>query len=82
MPAGEQGEKKEPDTSLVNAEAVRELKREARGGMGGYELRDVKMEDDVGEVEIQADRNEVLEGERAGEEIFRSIFGEESDEDE
>jgi G patch domain-containing protein 1 len=79
VPAGEEENKDVADTSLVNAEAVRELKREARGAVtGSYDLANVEV--DV-PVEIHADRNEVLEGERAGEEIFKSIFGDDSDED-
>ena len=80
MPAGVEEEKKDlADTRLVNAEAVRELKREARGvATGSYDLANVEMDIPV---EIHADRNEVLEGERAGEEIFKSIFGDDSDEE-
>ena len=79
VPAGEEENKEVADTSLVNAEAVRDLKREARGlATGSYDLASVEV--DV-PVEIHADRNEVLEGERAGEEIFKSIFGDDSDEE-
>lgn len=79
MPAGEEN-KAVVDTSLVNAEAVKELKREARGvASGTYELANV--EQDV-PVEVHPDKNEVLEGERAGEELFKSIFGEDSDDEE
>jgi len=65
------------DTSLINAEAVKELKREARAG-GTYDLAPIEVEQSV---EVQADRNEILEGQRAADEVFRSIFGDDSDED-
>jgi G patch domain-containing protein 1 len=73
---GEEENKETVDTSLINAEAVKELKREARGGQ--YDLANI--EADI-PVEIHADRNEVLEGERAGEEVFKSIFGDDSDDE-
>jgi G patch domain-containing protein 1 len=74
----EEDENKETvDTSLVNAEAVKELKREARN-VGTYDLAAVETH---GSVEVHADRNEILEGERAGEEVFKSIFGDDSDEE-
>ena len=75
--AAEEENKETVDTSLINAEAVNELKREART-TGTYELANVEMHEPV---EVQADRNEILEGERAGEEVFKSIFGEDSDEE-
>jgi G patch domain-containing protein 1 len=75
--AAEEEQKETVDTSLINAEAVKELKREART-TGTYDLANVEI--DV-PVEIHVDRNEVLEGERAGEEVFKSIFGEDSDEE-
>lgn len=65
------------DTSLINAEAVKELKREARA-FGTYDLAPIEAEQSV---EIHADKNEILEAERAAEEVFRSVFGEDSDED-
>jgi G patch domain-containing protein 1 len=76
VPAGEEENKETVDTSLINAEAVKELKREARGGQ--YDLANI--EPDI-PVEIHADRNEALEGERAGEEVFKSIFGDDSDDE-
>jgi G patch domain-containing protein 1 len=75
--AGEEEQKEETDKSLINADAVKELKREARG-TGSYDLAALPIEESV---EIRADRNEVLEGERAGEEVFKSIFGDDSDEE-
>src|SRR5579859_1746463 len=79
VPAGEEENKAAVDTSLVNAEAVKELKREARGvASGTYDLASVEVDIPV---EVHPDRNEVLEGERVGEEIFKSIFGEDSDEE-
>jgi G patch domain-containing protein 1 len=75
--AAEEEQKETADTSLINAEAVKELKREART-TGTYELANIEMDEPV---EIRADRNEVLEGERAGEEVFKSIFGDDSDDD-
>jgi hypothetical protein len=30
---------------------------------------------------VHADRNEILEGERAADEVFKSIFGEDSDDE-
>lgn len=74
--AAEEEQKETADTSLINAEAVKELKREARTGT--YDLADIEMNEPV---EVYADRNEVLEGERAGEEVFKSIFGDDSDEE-
>lgn len=65
------------DTTLINAEKVAELKNAVRNA-GTYELRPVE-KDQV--VEVRPDRNEILEGERAGEEVFRSIFGDDSDDD-
>jgi G patch domain-containing protein 1 len=65
------------DTTLINAEMVAELKNAVRNA-GTYELRPVE-KDQV--VEVQPDRNEILEGERAGDEVFRSIFGDDSDDD-
>lgn len=76
--AGEEEPKETVDTSLINAEAVAELKREARGA-GQYDLANV--EPDI-PVEVHADKNEVLEGERVAEEVFKSIFGDDSDDDE
>jgi G patch domain-containing protein 1 len=75
--AGDEVPKEVVDTTLVNAEAVKELKRQVRG-TAEYELAEVPGEEAV---EIQPDRNEVLEGERAGEEVFKSIFGQDSDEE-
>ena len=74
--AAEEENKETVDTSLINAEAVQELKREARTGT--YELANVEIYEPV---EVHADKNEILEGERAGEEVFKSIFGEDSDEE-
>ena len=74
--AAEEENKETVDTSLINTEAVNELKREARTGT--YELANVEMHELV---EVHADRNEILEGERAGEEVFKGIFGEDSDEE-
>ena len=65
------------DVSLINADVVKELKREARGA-GAYDLAPIAAEESV---EVRADRNEVLEGKRAGEEVFKSIFGDDSDEE-
>lgn len=77
---GEEEPKEEVDKSLINAEAVKELKREARGvATGTYDLAPIAQEKSV---EIQVDRNEILEGERAGEEVFKSIFGDDSDDEE
>lgn len=75
--AAEEENKETVDTSLINVETVNELKREARTA-GTYELANVEMHE---QVEVEADRNEILEGERAGEEVFKSIFGEDSDEE-
>jgi G patch domain-containing protein 1 len=75
--AGEEENKETVDTSLINAEAVKELKREARSG-GIYDLTPLEPEESV---EVHTDRNEILEGERAGEEVFKSIFGEDSDDE-
>lgn len=77
MAAGEEEPKEKEDTSLINAEAVKELKREARG-IGTYDLANIEPEEAV---EINADRNEVLEGERAADEVFKSIFGDDSDDE-
>lgn len=76
----EEDEKKEVvDTTLINAEKVQELRREARAvNLGTYDLAPVESSEPA---EIQPDRNEVLEGERAGEEVFKSIFGDESDDE-
>jgi len=76
--AGEEETKEKEDTSLINAEAVKELKREARGVMGQYDIANVEIEQAV---EVHADRNEVLEGERAAEDVFKSIFGDDSDDE-
>jgi G patch domain-containing protein 1 len=75
--ATEEENKETVDTSLINAETVKELKREARAA-GTYELANIEPQETV---EVYADRNEILEGERAGEEVFKSIFGDISDED-
>ena len=75
--AGEEENKEIVDTSLINAEAVKELKREARG-VGSYDLTELPIEDSV---DVHPDKNEILEGERAGEEVFKSIFGDDSDEE-
>lgn len=75
--AAEEEQKETIDTSLINAEAIKELKREAQT-TGTYDLANVEMDEPV---EVHADRNEVLEGERAGEEVFKSIFGDDSDEE-
>ena len=75
--AAEEENKETVDTSLINVEAVQELKREART-TGAYELATIETHE---QVEVHADRNEVLEGERAGEQVFKSIFGEDSDEE-
>ena len=73
MPAGEEN-KTAADTSLVNAEAVKELKREARGAASGtYDLASVELD---APVEVHPDRNEVLEGERAGERWCSGLMGE------
>jgi G patch domain-containing protein 1 len=66
-------------TTLINAEKVQELKREARAvNVGTYDLAPIESHETT---EIQPDRNEILEGERAGEEVFKSIFGDDSDDD-
>lgn len=75
--AGEENNKDLEDRSLINTEAVKELKREAKGA-GTYDLAPIEPEESV---EVLPDRNEILEGQRAGEELFKSIFGEASDED-
>lgn len=77
--AGEEESKETTDMSLINAETVKELKREARGiASGTYDLAQIPIEEPI---EIRADKNEVLEGERAAEEVFKSIFGDDSDEE-
>jgi G patch domain-containing protein 1 len=76
--SAEEEPKETVDTSLINAEAVKELKREARA-TGTYDLAYVERPEEA--VEVHADRNEVLEGERAGDEVFKSIFGEDSDDE-
>ena len=76
--AGEETAKEVVDSSLINADAVKELKREARG-VGTYDLAEIQIEESV---EVEPDKNEILEGERAGEEVFKSIFGDEDDSDE
>ena len=75
--AAEEDHKEVVDSSLVNAEAVKELKREARN-IASYEVGSVEMQEAV---DVQPDKNEILEGQRAGEDVFKSIFGEDSDED-
>lgn len=75
--AAEEENKEALDTSLINAEAVKELKREARAA-STYELANIEPQETV---EVHADRNEILEGERAGDEVFKSIFGDISDEE-
>jgi G patch domain-containing protein 1 len=75
--AGEEEKKETVDNTLINEEAVKELKREARNTTS-YDLAPLE---NMEEVEIHADKNEILEGERAGEEVFKSIFGEDSDEE-
>jgi|SRR5271170_7784428 len=78
-PVGSAEEPKETvDTSLINAEAVKELKREARA-TGTYDLANVEIPEEA--VEVHADRNDVLEGERVGDDVFKSIFGEDSDDE-
>ena len=76
--SAEEEPKETVDTSLINAEAVKELKREARAA-GSYDLAHVEIPEEA--VEVHADRNAVLEGERAGDEVFRSIFGDDSDDE-
>jgi len=76
--SAEEEPKETVDTSLINAEAVKELKREARA-TGTYDLANVEIPEEA--VEVHADRNDVLEGERAGDEVFKSIFGEDSDDE-
>jgi G patch domain-containing protein 1 len=78
VPTEEDEMKEVADTTLINADKVAELKSAARNVGGTYELRPLETEEVV---EVQPDRNEILEGERAGEEVFRSIFGEDSDDD-
>jgi G patch domain-containing protein 1 len=78
VPTEEDETKEVADTTLINAEKVAELKNAMRNAGGTYELRPVEKEQVV---EVQPDRNEILEGERAGEEVFRSIFGDDSDDD-
>jgi G patch domain-containing protein 1 len=75
--AGEEEVKEKEDTTLINAEAVKELKREARG-IGSYDLAPIEAEETV---EVHTDMNEVLEGERAAAEVFKSIFGDDSDDE-
>ena len=76
---GAEETKEHVDVTLVNSDALKELKNQARNvGSGSYDLADVKMEEFV---EVHADRNEILEGERAVDEVFKSIFGEDSDDD-
>jgi G patch domain-containing protein 1 len=77
VPAGDEEQKEAVDNTLINEEVVRELKREARS-VASYDLAPLP---NTEEVEVQADRNEILEGERAGEEVFKSIFGDDSDEE-
>ena len=81
VPAGDEETTKEVlDTTLINAEKVQELKREARAfnKSGTYDLAPIESH---GPTEIEPDRNEILEGERAGEEVFRSIFGDDTDDE-
>jgi len=81
VPAGEEETTKEVlDTALINAEKLQELKMEARAvnTSGTYNLAPTESAEPA---EIQPDRNEILEGERAGEEVFRSIFGDDTDDE-
>ena len=78
VPGAEEETKEQVDITLVNKDVLKELKNEARNVGGSYELADVKLEESV---EVHADRNEILEGERAADEVFKSIFGEDSDDD-
>jgi len=78
LPGAEEETKEQVDVTLVNKDALKELKSQAMNVGGSYDLADVKIEDSV---EVHADRNEILEGERAADEVFKSIFGEDSDDE-
>ena len=72
---------------LVSKAAMDDMMRES-GGMGMNQAwRETKKEPEVvvkevpKEVVIDADRNAALEGQRAGEAVFKAIFGDDSDDD-
>lgn len=58
---------------LVGKREMEGLMRERGEGEGGRETVLVRR------VEVDSGRNEALEGERAGEAVFRAVFGSESE---
>jgi G patch domain-containing protein 1 len=71
---------------LVSRDAINAMMRESGGGeqlwedkenVPGAAVPELKKE----EIVVDADRNEALEGQRAGEAVFKAIFGDDTDED-
>lgn len=76
---------------LVSKSAMQDMLRDS-GGRNQYlerrtadrdiEVRTEAAQDDVKPVVVDAERNEALEGQKAGEAVFKAIFGDSSDEEE
>ena len=85
------GDRNRPD-DLVGKSTIDNMMKEANWGAMGAgrypepsedlgEAEKVKTEEDVKPVLVDSERNEALEGKRAGDAVFKAIFGDDSDDD-
>lgn len=88
--SGDSGQSREKNRyEMVGKTAMDEMMMEA-AAMGPDRLREVKVEQGEGEKQREAperavvdvERNEALEGDRAGDAVFKAIFGSDEEEDE
>ncbi|CAG8983647.1 hypothetical protein HYALB_00004078 [Hymenoscyphus albidus] len=88
----DEGPLRNPAPDLVSKSKVEEMmmhggrnwRDESGSGVGSreVEMQDVPSVTTVKETVIDTEKNEALEGERAGEAVFRAIFGEDSEDEE
>lgn len=64
-----------PPSELVSKAQITEMMKEAKGDES-YRLPEMAKAP-----RVDTERNEALEGERAGEEVFKAIFGEDDEDD-
>lgn len=89
--ATEHGEEGPRNTAsdLVSKEAIKDLIKETGGFNSNWNERHMESRpaetasvvEEKEEVVVDAERNEALEGKRAGEAVFKAIFGDDSDDD-
>jgi G patch domain-containing protein 1 len=70
-------------STLISKDAIDAMMMEATGEGTLWADKDISqaMEQPKEEIVVNAERNDALEGQRAGEAVFKAIFGDDSDED-